>query len=84
MKETFTPIIDAITVGASFAWSVQLEYARDLAPDLTLLITNTRVSLTPGEGQPDTRRYRITNLLARNEAGAWIFLHQHRTEISVE
>jgi ketosteroid isomerase-like protein len=84
VKETFTPVIDAITAGASFSWSVELEHAHDLAPDLILLITAARVSITPSEGQPDTKRYRITNLLTRKASGAWVFLHQHRTEIPAE
>ncbi|MDX2565195.1 hypothetical protein PV371_36885 [Streptomyces sp. TX20-6-3] len=81
VQESFAPIIDAIASGASFSWAVRLEYARDLTPDITLLITNSRVSLTPSEGKPDTKQYRITNLLTRNASGSWVFLHQHRTEI---
>ncbi|WP_369199075.1 nuclear transport factor 2 family protein [Streptomyces djakartensis] len=84
VRETFTPVINAIAVGASFSWSVQLEQARDLTPDITLLITTAQVTLTLSEGQPDTKRYRITNLLTRNSSGAWVFLHQHRTEIPAE
>ncbi|MET8509806.1 nuclear transport factor 2 family protein [Streptomyces sp. NPDC004787] len=83
VKATFAPVIDAVAAGASFSWSVQLEHARDLAPDLTLLITNALVSLTPSEGKPETKRYRITNILCRNASGAWIFIHQHRTEMPV-
>ncbi|MFF8512868.1 hypothetical protein ACF064_32830 [Streptomyces sp. NPDC015492] len=81
VEETFSPIVKAIAVGASFSWSVRLEQGRDLASDITLLITVAQVSVTPAGESPDLKRYRITNLLSRNSAGKWVFLHQHRTEI---
>ncbi|MFE6817507.1 nuclear transport factor 2 family protein [Streptomyces sp. NPDC057675] len=84
VRETFTPLIAATAAGATFSWSVQLEHTRDLTPDIALLITNAQVSLDPGEGPVDVKRYRITNLLARRAPDVWIFLHQHRTEIPTE
>ncbi|OKJ46779.1 hypothetical protein AMK27_39830 [Streptomyces sp. CB02009] len=84
VRETFTPLIAATAAGATFSWSVQLEDARDLTPDIVLLITNAQVSLESGEGPVDVKRYRITNLLVRSAPDVWTFLHQHRTEIPTE
>ncbi|MFJ2061353.1 nuclear transport factor 2 family protein [Streptomyces sp. NPDC087908] len=65
-----------VTAGC-FNWQVQLESSSYLSDDSVLLLTTADVQGVTEENV----RYRISNILRRDDNGAWVFIHQHRTQI---